>query len=568
MPSFDEKRQYLELHLTVLRHDPRFQVADEQKRAIDEFVEKCQLDPAEHKVTDGSSGADAECFRTEKEMLLALQALITGLDKPTNDAALAVYLDFSHLKQMAFHHGEPGKYWLKPRTHQLIGEAELLTAKQFLYVPLCAIVTFGLANIGNTQLERFSSAFLVSSVYAMAGMTYGIVNDLYATKMSFPYFQLGHQQMQHNIVCSNDREVVSIAWGVLASRPLSMVGALISFVAITAINPPSVLWTSVLSMFIPLLAKAIDLRAQAIAKQHVRQGIARVSNGGYFTAAIKHFLRRGTWQTRTEYLNRIATKAELTGEESRFLNKVPCSVANFSNPEFVSAMKKTGMLNDYQLSALAKHYNTPQHAANYFANTNRADYSYSLVPLTGVIFLCLMAKVDWKLEDHLVSTIMPVVTASVNLIYLYVMLNYALINATFNTYSFTKHSPPAYDYASGVAKSYAFNKIHTPEALTSWSAANNLKGAAQVWLSNSRQAWWNCSRANTQRISTLHKLIMLLSIEETRYTHNGLTDVEKNFLDQSCLGGLYRQWLASAPATASAESKPEVVGAGVGISAI
>lgn len=94
-----------------------------------------------------------------------------------------------------------------------------------LSVVLFAIVAFLGLNGGWTIA---ATALFSSAIACMAGLIYGIVNDMFATtKANLPYFLLGYQETQHSLFISNDPKVQAIGWGIIAAQPIAVIASLV-----------------------------------------------------------------------------------------------------------------------------------------------------------------------------------------------------------------------------------------------------------------------------------------------------------------------------------------------------
>ena len=98
-----------------------------------------------------------------------------------------------------------------------------------LFVTLFAVTAFVTVPF---WLHVIAIALFAAAVTYMSALLYGILNDIYAVRMNFSYFLLGHQGDQHSILPTNDKLANACAWGVLATHSLAMIAAAIFAIAI------------------------------------------------------------------------------------------------------------------------------------------------------------------------------------------------------------------------------------------------------------------------------------------------------------------------------------------------
>lgn len=94
-----------------------------------------------------------------------------------------------------------------------------------------------------------SGLFVGASVY-IAGVTYGILNDIFAVKLNFPYYLVGHQPGQSSILKTHDKMAYAIGWGVLATAAPVGVTAIIFTIAATILAFQTPLATVIMPMLI------------------------------------------------------------------------------------------------------------------------------------------------------------------------------------------------------------------------------------------------------------------------------------------------------------------------------
>lgn len=109
-----------------------------------------------------------------------------------------------------------------------------------------------------------SGLFTGSAVY-LSGLLYGVINDIFATKMNLPYFLLGHQPQQRSLLKTNDPYAQGIAWGIAATFGPVVVAAIAFAVvgAVTSAFAPLATFTLPLMMvMMPLIAVGAEFYAQ------------------------------------------------------------------------------------------------------------------------------------------------------------------------------------------------------------------------------------------------------------------------------------------------------------------
>lgn len=143
-----------------------------------------------------------------------------------------------------------------------------------LLLSAISIVLFTLVAIYTAPawLTILATGLFVASAFYLGGLLYGVINDLFATKMNLSYFLLGHQPSQFSLFKSNKRLVQAIGWGITATSGLSMVAGIIFGIAtaVTAIFFPVATFVIPLMLLcMPLVAFAAERFAQNKVKSPV-----------------------------------------------------------------------------------------------------------------------------------------------------------------------------------------------------------------------------------------------------------------------------------------------------------
>lgn len=143
----------------------------------------------------------------------------------------------------------------------------------FIGVGISALITalFAAAIIFSAPywLVAITTGLFTGATAYIGGLLYGVVNDLYATRMNLPYFLLGHQPQQLSVLRSNDPNVQGIAWGVAATfGPVFIASIIFTIVAtITAFFVPMATFIlPLLLIAMPLIAVGAEFYAQRQAK--------------------------------------------------------------------------------------------------------------------------------------------------------------------------------------------------------------------------------------------------------------------------------------------------------------
>lgn len=297
------------------------------------------------------------------------------------------------LHRVLYHHSRMGisKFYTELGP-QLLQRALILLACSAVSVAIFATVSF----LGLVILMPLATALFAASVAYVGGLSYGISNDLLATRANLAYFVLGHQPDQRSFFISNDPVVQAIAWGVIATQDLAQIAALVFGVAvfITATVSTAPIATFVLPLLfvaLPCAVLAADLFAQYRVRQYMERDVS---------------------------LERLIDGYQMAGHE------------------LMSYRKKD--------------------QANWLANSDRNLAGYIGAPLLAIGALVAMltiseAAVPIVLFSPLLSTIIPVIASAIVILALVIALRYALANQDRqidNKYKLNKESTNG-DYSDG-----------------------------------------------------------------------------------------------------------------------
>lgn len=203
---------------------------------------------------------------------------------------------------------------------------------------------FAILGIGAFTLTSFIGApfvvsvlinawFAGSNIY-LAGLTYGIINDLIAVRWNLPYFLIGHNPGQRSLLKTNDPNTTAIGWGILATFFPSLI-ATVLFTAATLIT--GFIGLPFAGFVLPAIALAMPL-ALIGADLFARYRFAQRAKDPQALAEIKRDLQ---------------------------------SPYSF-------------MLDPYQTDRLAHWIKTPADANAWHANSDRNLFGYLSMPLLGI----------------------------------------------------------------------------------------------------------------------------------------------------------------------------------------
>lgn len=114
-------------------------------------------------------------------------------------------------------------------------------------------------------LIAISTGLFTGAVAYLSGLTYGVINDLFATHANLPYFLLGHQPQQVSLLKTNDPIAQGIAWGVSATYGLTLLAACVFAVVImitAAFVPITTCILPLMMLAMPLIAIGAEFHAQ------------------------------------------------------------------------------------------------------------------------------------------------------------------------------------------------------------------------------------------------------------------------------------------------------------------
>ena len=190
--------------------------------------------------------------------------LIAELEQSSQGLHVIARLEAAGLKKMLFHNSQikgvelPEDDILK----QVLRNGFIGVGVSTLFIALFVATAFVAAP---AWLSVIATGLFAGGVTYLSGILYGVVNDLFATKMNLPYFLLGHQPQQRSLLKTNDPYAQGIAWGVAATFvPVVIAAIVFAIVAtITAAFVPLATFTLPLMMIaMPLIAVGAELYAR------------------------------------------------------------------------------------------------------------------------------------------------------------------------------------------------------------------------------------------------------------------------------------------------------------------
>ncbi len=139
---------------------------------------------------------------------------------------------------------------------------------RWLVLAMLVFTAFALVHLlgAPTTLVAVVNALFAGFFVYVTAITYGIVNDILATKTHLPYFLLGHQPDQHSLVRSNSEIVNASVWGIAAVHPLARLAAIVFTIAYSIVGGLGLPFLGFLLPAIPVLALCIIAYASSIAR--------------------------------------------------------------------------------------------------------------------------------------------------------------------------------------------------------------------------------------------------------------------------------------------------------------
>lgn len=227
-----------------------------------------------------------------------------------------------------------------------------------------------------------TTALFSAAMTYLSAISYGVINDLFATRSNLPYFLLGHQPQQHSLLRTNDPVAQGVAWGIAATFGPAVLAAIAFGVAtlITASFAPFATFLfPIMLIAMPLIAYGADRYAKKKAKEYEENGI-----GGF----------------------------------------------DLDNFDFAY----TG-LNAYQIKGLKLMSTSKEEKASWFANSDRNMFGFTKMPLIGLGVLvgaitlsALSASLPAILFSATMITVLPVSTATLAILFLATMGTYTYKN--------------------------------------------------------------------------------------------------------------------------------------------
>lgn len=149
---------------------------------------------------------------------------------------------------------------------------------QGMGISALSIALFVTTNLLNAPswIMPISTGFFVGSVTYLAGISYGVTNDLFATHSNLPYFLLGHQPQQVSFLKTNDPVVHGVAWGIAATFAPVVIASIVFTITISIMAAFVRVPTFILPLLItamPLVAIAAELYARRRAMGYEKNGM-------------------------------------------------------------------------------------------------------------------------------------------------------------------------------------------------------------------------------------------------------------------------------------------------------
>lgn len=194
-------------------------------------------------------------------------------------------IEVDHLHTLISHFQENGLYRMFYHKARIKGERNTSNLSLFLKLGFVGIALAALAVTffavvsalaAPAWLMVIANGLFASAMVYLSAISYGIINDIYATHANLPYFLFGHQPQQHSLIETNDPIAQGIAWGVAATFEPAAIAATIFGIAttITASFVPvaNVVFPIALTAM-PLLARQVDQHAQKNQQERLEQFI-------------------------------------------------------------------------------------------------------------------------------------------------------------------------------------------------------------------------------------------------------------------------------------------------------
>lgn len=327
--------------------------------------------------------------------------------------------------QMLYHNGVIGHYtkyhrydkYNKKHSPPLLGPTIMkfaMVGLGFATLFIGFFATIALLGLSGGWMVA-ATALLGSAIAYLAGLLYGITNDIFATKANLPYFLLGHQSTQHSFFISNDRLVQAIGWGIIAAQPMAVIASIVFAVTIAAVmastaSPALIFILPLLLVVVPLFAACANVYAKHSADKYINKGISLKILSEEKKQAFRAALNLNS---DAEWID--LDQFDFDSESLRTL-----------------LVKNYGLLNDYQLDGLALMSSSKKDKANWLANSDRNLLGYVGTPLLAITGLVLMlilgSSVPVIFLSPLLSTIIPLVAAAIAIVSLATALTYVSVN--------------------------------------------------------------------------------------------------------------------------------------------
>lgn len=202
-------------------------------------------------------------------------------------------LEINHHQGLISHFQKNGLYRMFYHKARIKGERdksglETLLILGFVGVALsvpavalfAAASTLGLPAWGMVM----ANGMFASAMVYLSAISYGIVNDLYATHANLAYFLFGHQPQQHSMIETNDPIAQGIAWGVAATFGPAVIAA-VAFGLVTTLTaafaPVANIIFPIGLIAMPFIAKYVDQYAKQ-KEQNKIEIYSELSNSSFY----------------------------------------------------------------------------------------------------------------------------------------------------------------------------------------------------------------------------------------------------------------------------------------------
>jgi hypothetical protein len=224
----------------------------------------------------------------------------------------------NHAKLIA-HFKQNGLYRMFYHKARIKGERNTTDLSLFLKLGFIGVllsalaVTFFVASsllAMPAWLMIVANGLFASAMVYISALSYGIVNDIYATDANLPYFLFGHQGKQHSLIETNDPLAQGIAWGVAATFEPAAIAAAIFGIVTTVTGyffPIANIVFPIAMGAMPLIARKVDQYAKQNQQERLEQLIDFPE--GSFTTGSNPYQRNASDVLQTKKVEYVAYRA-------------------------------------------------------------------------------------------------------------------------------------------------------------------------------------------------------------------------------------------------------------------